>query len=808
MKHARIITTALMVLTALTAATATTHVHRYLLSAGANNGGKDRVLLRYAVSDATAFASVLTDMGGVERKNAIVLSDPSGRELLAGIANLGKLMAKDRAADPNIRSEVFVYYSGHADEGGLKLGSETLGWSEFRSAVSGLDAEVRVAVLDACGSGAITRTKGGVARPAFLSDASSNMKGYAFLTSSNENESSQESDRIRSSYFTHALLSGMRGAADMTGDGKVTINEAYQYAFNETLHNTQNTQAGTQHPSRDMNLAGTGDVVMTDLHETSATLSLDVNLEGRFFIRDGSGNLFAELRKFRGRVIELGMPPGKYSIEIETPSRAWMAGNVEIVAGKRAALSMNDMKAMVRKVAVARGNDNGVDGSDSIDTIDDIDDINTADVIDTANDIDTTKLSVSMISANTDSLTQNQLKKVLTNPLLDSACREPYRMNVGSVASAGNTKPERGFQLAVFTNTAGAELCGTQLSSIVNIARKDMNGAQINPIVNIALERFNGAQVSIINLMNNGDKAVQTGVINIAKDVGYVQTGVTNIAVNSKVQTGVTNIAVNSKVQTSVTNIAANSKVQIGVLNIAQKTSHQIGLVNIAAHSENTPIGLLNIVGNGIFELSYYMDTDNLMGVSARTGTPYLYSLIEYAQPIGALDVWPKAYGFGLGTRFGMTGPFYVNLDLLQMRFYNDADAFFDRDRKLGYTVWEDVDIDSTTAKDTLHQNTNYLFKLRLGLNYAPTRYVTFSGGAYLNCLVADKYGKFNINMPVTGGPATLDPNDPNSIHTSGNDKRPIAFGGKHEIKVRMWPGVYAGITVGIQRFGKVRNDK
>ena len=45
-------------------------------------------------------------------------------------------------------------------------------------------------------------------------------------------EAAQESDRICASYFTHYLVSGFRGAADLSGDGKVTLNEAYQFAFN------------------------------------------------------------------------------------------------------------------------------------------------------------------------------------------------------------------------------------------------------------------------------------------------------------------------------------------------------------------------------------------------------------------------------------------------------------------------------------------------------------------------------------------------------------------------------------------------
>ena len=116
-------------------------------------------------------------------------------------------------------------------------------------------AGVGITILDACASGAITRLKGGQARPAFLDDVSSEVKGYAFLTSSSDNEAAQESERLRGSFFTYALLTGLRGAADVTGDGKVTLNEAYQFAFNETLVQTTPTQAGAQHPAYDIKMA-------------------------------------------------------------------------------------------------------------------------------------------------------------------------------------------------------------------------------------------------------------------------------------------------------------------------------------------------------------------------------------------------------------------------------------------------------------------------------------------------------------------------------------------------------------------------
>src|SRR5207253_2498641 len=114
-----------------------------------------------------------------------------------------------------------------------------LDYGALRKAIEAVPADVRVAVLDSCASGAFARSKGGQFLPAFLSDASSQVRGQAILTSSSETEVAQESDRIGSSFFTHHLLAGLRGAADTSHDGRVTLNEAYQYAYDETLSRTE-----------------------------------------------------------------------------------------------------------------------------------------------------------------------------------------------------------------------------------------------------------------------------------------------------------------------------------------------------------------------------------------------------------------------------------------------------------------------------------------------------------------------------------------------------------------------------------------
>jgi hypothetical protein len=238
-------------------------VERFVLAAGANSGGHHRTTLQYAVSDAERFGQVMLGMGGVSPANHLLLEEPGRREFEWALRDLQSRVASAR--QPDGRTELLLYYSGHADEDGLLLGSDRLPYRRLRQLLDDIQADVHITVLDACASGAITRIKGGQRREAFLVDQASDMRGYAFLTSSSADEVAQESDRIGSSFFTHYLLSGLRGAADTSGEGKITLNEAYQFAFHETLRRTAATRAGAQHPSYDISLSGTGDVVMTDV---------------------------------------------------------------------------------------------------------------------------------------------------------------------------------------------------------------------------------------------------------------------------------------------------------------------------------------------------------------------------------------------------------------------------------------------------------------------------------------------------------------------------------------------------------------
>ena len=71
----------------------------------------------------------------------------------------------------------------------------------------------------------------------------SEQTGQVLITASSASEDAQESDAIQGSFFTHFLTSGLRGAADRDNDGKVTLGEAYEFAYAHTVSNTVGTHA-------------------------------------------------------------------------------------------------------------------------------------------------------------------------------------------------------------------------------------------------------------------------------------------------------------------------------------------------------------------------------------------------------------------------------------------------------------------------------------------------------------------------------------------------------------------------------------
>lgn len=327
-------------------------IRRFALVLGANLGGQGRTNLHYATRDADLVAKVLTQLGGVSRDDLVVLQDVTAAVVQGALARLRGRLQNARAGGERV--EVFFYYSGHSDETGLLIDGDKIPYRQLRETLKSFPADVRVAVLDSCASGVLTRSKGGFRGPPFLADVATKVVGHAFLASASADEVAQESERLRGSFFTHHLVAGLRGAADADRDRRVTLSEAYQYAFNETLAHTESSRSGAQHANYDMRLVGSGGLVLTDLRTTGALLVLGADLQGQLYVRDSGGNLVTEIRKTGKRPLSLALDPGQYRIRMSDGNRQ-LVGTFTLTSGGQTAVTQGSLRASKPETHASKG---------------------------------------------------------------------------------------------------------------------------------------------------------------------------------------------------------------------------------------------------------------------------------------------------------------------------------------------------------------------------------------------------------------------------------------------------------------------
>lgn len=291
-------------------------VVRYAVVVGNNEGASDETRLRFAESDATKLGRVLSQLGRFPPENTVVLHGESPE-----VVRRVLIAVNDRIrSETNDGDEVvlFVYYSGHADAENLHLGDDELAVRTLRQLVRGSSANVRMLMLDACRSGSLTRVKGVRSTKRFdvKLDETLDQDGMVLLTSSSASEDAQESDELRGSFFTHYFVSGLLGAADVDGDGAVTLSEAYGHAYDSTLRASSQTLHGVQHPTFAMNIKGKDDFVLTWLGDggtTRARVRLPDGRTSLLFAGGRDGSVVAEVSA-RDVVREISVEPGRYFV--------------------------------------------------------------------------------------------------------------------------------------------------------------------------------------------------------------------------------------------------------------------------------------------------------------------------------------------------------------------------------------------------------------------------------------------------------------------------------------------------------------
>lgn len=225
-----------------------------------------------------------------------------------------------------------VYVSSYADGDSLHLSNSQLPVKELVRFLEEAPVGVAVMFIDSCRSGAATRVKGlQPVEERLVQWSAPAIQGRVIVTSSNADELSQESDDLQGSFFTHHLLAGLRGAGDVTKDGRVTLQEAYTYAYGRTVESTLLTRAGIQHPAFRFDLKGQGELVLTAPVSASSQLVITVPEPGEWVVAaEEGGVVLGSFSKGSGPVM-LAVPPGGYRLRVRR-NESWLETRVTVPA--------------------------------------------------------------------------------------------------------------------------------------------------------------------------------------------------------------------------------------------------------------------------------------------------------------------------------------------------------------------------------------------------------------------------------------------------------------------------------------------
>lgn len=632
-------------------------VKRYAIVVGANDGGEGRVTLRYAQSDARAVADVFHELGGLALADRYLLLEPGVADIQRAFASLQTKVREDRRHFS--RTEILFYYSGHSDEKGLLLGKERMTYSGLREVLKTVESDVQLAVLDSCASGAFTRLKGGSRKPPFLMDESSKVKGHAFLTSSSADEAAQESDSIGGSFFTHYFVSALRGAADSTRDRRVTLNEAYQFAFHETLALTEQTLSGAQHAAYDIQLAGAGDLVLTDLRASHSVLDFAPELQGRIFVRNEAGSLIAEMNKQQAKAVQLSVPPDLYVITLETRDGLF---RIERRLADRSVLMINEQGfvPVTRVATVARGGEAvaSYQASDYVDVS-----LRVGILPDLAirsnepgSKKENARVDLNLFAGNVDRVSQASIGYFMSwvkedmvggqgAGILALTGEDVIGGSGAGVASIvqGNVMGGQGAGVAAISN---GNVKGGQGAGVTAIVRGNMDGGQGAGVAAITGGNIRGGQGA-------GVVSVAGGTVSGGQGAGIMTFGRGNIAGGQG--SGVMNIAA-----ADVDGVQGTS-----VLNVARGTvsGGQFGLINIAGKNQGFAFGAINIAGNGRLSPGLSLNEAGFPSVYLKSGVGRLYNRIS----IGGIESPDQVYmrlAWGAGLHFQPHKRFGLDVDL------------------------------------------------------------------------------------------------------------------------------------------------
>jgi formylglycine-generating enzyme required for sulfatase activity/uncharacterized caspase-like protein len=135
-----------------------------------------------------------------------------------------------------VRDELGALYLAVKNTNRAKLKSTAIKSDYVRDAMDQSRSKRQVLILDCCNSGAFAQgTKSATGVSIGTATAFDSGYGRIILTASDSTQFAWEGDKVigntNNSLFTHYLVEGLKGEADHNSDGRITVDDLYDYAY-------------------------------------------------------------------------------------------------------------------------------------------------------------------------------------------------------------------------------------------------------------------------------------------------------------------------------------------------------------------------------------------------------------------------------------------------------------------------------------------------------------------------------------------------------------------------------------------------
>jgi hypothetical protein len=185
-----------------------------------------------------------SEAGGAVPSNQIVLLKDQQATQSNILKAANDLFMKADPDDFNL-----FYFSGHGLPGAFIPVDSDGEWNrishqEIKKLLLNSQAKYKMVIADACHSGSFKSFENRENISHLLYESIANASGgLGLFLSSRTEEFSHEFDGIKSGVFSHFLIKGLKGEAEINKDGFVSVNELFDYVYEQVRYFTQNKQS-------------------------------------------------------------------------------------------------------------------------------------------------------------------------------------------------------------------------------------------------------------------------------------------------------------------------------------------------------------------------------------------------------------------------------------------------------------------------------------------------------------------------------------------------------------------------------------